>query len=206
MYLKEVLSYDTEKLLFQLSELHELARFSLAGGTALAIQVGHRKSIDLDFFTSQDFSSNELLELIERKWNVHDVFLDKNSASCWMNTTKERVKVDFIKDAYARIGELVQFEGLRLYPIKDIAAMKLNAITNRGAKKDFYDIYALLEDSPLTNLLELYEAKYDNRNSFAVIKSLSYFTDAEAEPSPILLSDASWTAVKEKIRREISML
>lgn len=183
---------ETLELLKELMIFPDLMEFSLAGGTGLAIQLGHRISVDLDLFTAKDFDSEKILNYLISKWNIEIFVKEKNS----LNLSINNIKVDILSHKYPNVLEHVILDNIRLYSITDIGLMKLTAIANRGAKKDFYDLYFLLQEYDILQLLELYRTKYKNINSFHLIKSLIYFDDAEIEPDPVLLHDISWEKVK----------
>jgi len=177
-----------------------LQDFYLVGGTSLALQIGHRLSVDLDFFTSH-------------KKNISDIehellFLEgikisgKNNYSLFAEF--KGVKVDVLNYPYKFISEPIIFEGITLCGKDDICAMKLKTVMNRGAKKDFYDIYFLLQDYSLSKMMELFEKKYTNIEPNAIIRSLTYFEDAEGHENPVLLKELSltWEKVKQTIVSE----
>ena len=110
------------------------------------------------------------------------------------------MKTDFIRHNYPRLKPFVTVGGMRLFSLEDIAAMKLNAVANRGAKKDFYDIHALLSLFSLPELLGFFEEKYQRMNSFTVTKSLAYFDDADLEPDPMSLMDITWEEIKADMK------
>jgi predicted nucleotidyltransferase component of viral defense system len=97
-------------------------------------------------------------------------------------------------------------EDVPLYSLEDIAAMKLNAIANRGAKKDFYDIHALLKCYTLQDMLRFFQQKYEQMNSLTVLKSLVYFEDADQEPDLLSLENTSWTDIKNELVKQIQIL
>ncbi|MDU9048592.1 MAG: nucleotidyl transferase AbiEii/AbiGii toxin family protein [Candidatus Electrothrix sp. Rat3] len=109
------------------------------------------------------------------------------------------VKVDLIRHHYPLLMPVQCIDDIRIFSVQDIAAMKLNAIANRGCKKDFFDIHSLLKLFSLTELLSFFEEKYAQINSFTVMKSLTYFADAEADPEPMSLVDTSWHEVKSTL-------
>lgn len=194
----------TMDLLEHLSVQPALKNFRLVGGTSLALQIGHRLSVDLDFFSEKkdDLQSieNELLMLEGMK-------LKANSAYALFFEYKG-VKVDVLNYPYAFITEPVIYKTISLCHKDDIVAMKLKTIMNRGAKKDFYDLYFLLEEYDVFQFLTLFQKKYSNIESAAIYKSLLYFEDAENQESPVLLRNKSltWEQVKKRIVEETRKL
>ena len=100
--------------------------------------------------------------------------------------------------------ELLKLDSIRLLSIDDIIPMKLSAIANRGVKKDFYDLYFLLEQRSLEEMLNLFQTKFSDINQFHIIKSLTYFEDAESNPNPHTLKDLTWQEVKNKIIQTVN--
>ena len=195
---------ETIPLLKELAARKDLGGFALAGGTALALQLGHRISIDLDFFTEDEFNGLLLCEALSGEFELQDSSTGLNSLSCWINyKQRSKVKIDFVRHNYKRLKPLINSGTVRIFALEDIAAMKLNAVANRGAKKDFYDIHALLRIFSLKELLGFFEKKYRNMNTFTVVKSLTYFDDADMEPSPISLNGISWEKIKVDIAAAI---
>lgn len=196
----------TFSLLKSLASLDKLREFYLAGGTALALQIGHRVSVDLDFFTLSMFDSNELFEFLKDSYEVSGATRSVNSLSLFVTLHDERIKVDMIRHNYPFLQPVKHVENIRLSSLQDIAAMKLNAVANRGAKKDFYDIYALLTRFSLKELLTFFQQKYEQLNSLTVLKSLVYFADADLEPDPVSLLDVSWADVKKEITTRVQAI
>jgi len=174
----------------------------LVGGTSLALQIGHRKSIDLDLFGRFN------LEQEEFSW----IFKQFNSVTMINRTPNiktyiiEDIKVDFVNYPYSWIDKAILKDGIRLAGMKDIAAMKLSAITGRGTKKDFIDLYFLLRYFSLNQMLNFYNQKYPDGSKFLVLKSLTYFEDAEVELTPVMLESVDWKEVKSKIVKETRSL
>ena len=186
----------TLAVLKELMQKSYLEQFVLVGGTALALQIGHRKSVDLDLFTTNDFQSENLMSSLVNDFELTTTFQMPQTIIC---TIKE-VKVDFIRFRYPLIRPIIEIEGIRMLSIEDIAPMKLDAITGRGDKKDFYDLYYLLKTYSLTKLLELYTEKFQHQTTFHVIRSLTYFVDAEEMPNPDLIDkNITWQEVKNTI-------
>lgn len=198
----ETISPDTLTLLKKIQSLDEFNNTRLVGGTALALQLGHRKSIDLDFFGSLETSLEELSAILSEFSTVTPV----SSSRMTRFLVVDGVKVDIVTYPYGWIDNPVNAEGVVLAGIKDIAAMKLSAITNRGTKKDFIDYYFLLKRYSLEELIELYRQKYSDAQLFTSIKSLSYFDDAESDPMPDMIVPVDWDEVKSTIRNEVAKL
>jgi len=193
----------TLELLKSFMQKNYLADFVLAGGTALAFQIGHRRSIDLDMFTGKDFDSDVLLSKLLNDYEILVLLKMPNTLICNINN----IKVDFIRFKYPPIRPLIEVDDFRLFDIIDIAAMKIDAITGRGNKKDFFDLYFLLKQFKLTSLLEFYKEKYQHQTLFHVIRSISYFKDAENNPEPLVFdTKVTWSKVKKQISKELQNL
>ena len=199
----ETIHKATFELLKELLAGDDLSYFALAGGTALALQLGHRISIDLDFLTDKEFDGFGLFEKLGESFDIENSSAAVNSLSLFIKRQGASVKTDFIRHNYPRLRPLVTAGGIRLFSLEDIAAMKLNAVANRGAKKDFYDIHALLARFSLPELLGFFEEKYQKMNSFTVTKSLAYFDDADREPAPMSLMDITWEEIKAELKLKL---
>ena len=174
----------------------------LVGGTSLALQIGHRKSIDLDFFGQVDAMPEEIEEELRQ---FGDLQVRKNSGNIHLFVLNG-IHIDVVNFPFTWQKDLVQTEGLRLAHMEDIAAMKITAIIGRGTKKDFVDIATLLETYSLKQILSFYEAKYPNASSFMALKSLSYFEDAEPQPMPFMFSNLSWEDAKRRVLQAVQTL
>jgi hypothetical protein len=172
-----------------------LSGFFLVGGTSLALRFGHRKSVDIDLFTAQDFDSFALGDLLARRQGFSDITISFNT----VRGMAGGIKVDLIAHVYPVLAPLENIEGIRMAALPDIAAMKVNAISNRGSKKDFWDYALLLDHFRHKEMLDLFACKYAAFNRWHVEKSFMYFQDAEAEPDPVDLLGISWPDVKRKI-------
>jgi predicted nucleotidyltransferase component of viral defense system len=200
MLRRETVEEGTLELLIQLQSENFLSDFVLVGGTALSLQIGHRKSIDLDFFTISDFDSNVLIDYLAPKYNL----TVRHQTAQTLIGLIDGVKVDFIRFRYPFIRPMISLEGIRMLSVEDIAPMKLDAIVGRGKKKDFYDLYFLLQQYSLKDLLALYTEKYKHQSDFHVIRSLAYFEDAESDPDPLVFdTNLSWDSVKNAITKAI---
>ena len=188
-------SPEALELLREIQHLPILNDFYLVGGTALALHYGHRISVDLDFFTEKEFDTSILIDTFKEKYKLDILSQAKNT----LTLNIRFVKTDFIRHNYPLLNPFQEIEGIKLLSVEDIAAMKLNSTMNRGSKKDFYDIYELLNHFDLEELISFHASKYDFTSQLILLKSLVYFDDAEQEPDPVSVKDISWDAVKNKI-------
>ncbi len=176
--------------------------FNLVGGTALALQMGHRNSIDIDMFGSSEINTILCIEKLSEFGDVQVTQSTKNI----LITKIDDVKVDFVNYKYPLLSEVLNVENIRMLSKKDIAAMKLNAIAGRGSKKDFIDLFFLLNEYTLEEMLSFYEQKYNDGSVFMVQKSLTYFDDADLQQQPKMFIDFNWESCKQKILEEVIKL
>lgn len=192
----------TVELLKSLMQAPVLANFNLAGGTALALQIGHRESYDLDLFSQAKFSTDEIFLKLKQDF---DAQLVSQSEPILISFIRG-IKVDCVYHSYSFKHPIIETDGIRLLHIEDIAAMKLSAVAGRGRKRDFFDLFFLLKEFSLPQLLDLYSTKYGESSAFHAIRSLTYFDDAEADADPVLFEKVSWKAVKRHIQKEVSKI
>jgi predicted nucleotidyltransferase component of viral defense system len=186
-----------ERLLAQAA----LEDFALGGGTSLALRFGHRMSVDLDFFTEREFSPEDMLG---------DPALDGatviNRAANSLILDVGGVKLDLLRHAYRQLEPTERINGVPLVSLPDMAAMKLNAIANRGSKKDFYDLSELLGHFTIRQMIDFFTLKYPATDPFAVIRSLAWFEDGEMEPDPVPLKGQDWGSVKNRVLEAVAEL
>ena len=192
----------TLDLLTEIMRIPELMDFNLAGGTSLALQIGHRESVDLDFFGKRPFERDEIIELVSDLGESRPIHHTKNI----LTIALEGVKVDFVNYKYPLIGDVKIDAGIRLTGLPDIGAMKLAAITGRGRKRDFVDLYFLLQYYTLEELFAFYNNKYQDGSGFMVARSLAYFQDAEEDEDLLLFKPANWELVKAAIGKEVKKM
>jgi predicted nucleotidyltransferase component of viral defense system len=195
-------SSEALELLREVHGLPTLNKFYLVGGTALALRYGHRISVDLDFFTDKEFDTSSLIDTLKEKFTIRVLSQAKNSLTLDLRS----VKTDFIRHNYPLLNPVAKTDEIKMASVEDIAAMKLNSTVNRGSKKDFYDIYELLNHFTLQELISFYTSKYDFSSQLIVLKSLVYFDDAELEPDPVSVKPISWNSVKQKISEAVGLL
>jgi len=169
--------------------------FFLVGGTGLALQTGHRISDDLDLFSTTPFEPAQLLSLLMQIGEVKVTGEAKNTLNCFV----AGIKVDFIGYLYPLISELITDDQIRIAGIPDIAAMKLSAIAQRGSRKDFFDLAELLQHYSLSELMDFFRLKFPSIDTFHILRSLTYFEDAENEKDPRLLKKITWPQVKTRV-------
>ena len=192
---KEVVESTLWDLLIHLMENPLFNSFYLVGGTSLALQIGHRVSVDIDLFGHQEINEIEFSQALTDYGKIKLISKTKNILIFSIND----IKVDFVNYHYPWIEEPTFVSKIRLASIKDIAAMKINAIVGRGSKKDFIDIYYLLKIFSYDELLGFYEKKYPDGNLFAAQKSIQYFEDADKDVSPHVIENISWEKMKHEI-------
>jgi hypothetical protein len=193
-----------ERSLHDLQALGVLDRCYLAGGTGLALHLGHRRSHDLDFFSRDPVEP----EVLIRRMKTLAGFALASQAPDTLHVTFQSIKVSFLAYPYPVLFPFATFLGVNVADPRDIACMKLSAISNRGTKRDFVDLYLMAKQCGLAHLLEWFKQKYAdvNHSLTHVLKSLSWFEDADKEPMPDMLAPLLWEDVKRFFRGEASRL
>ena len=188
---------DMRVVLSGFSQSEPGRHFYLARGTALALQIGHRLSVDLDFFSPTE----DIPTIRTHLENALTTFQATLTDSSWGNLVylAKGVRVGFYGYGFPLVAPLVEINGIRLASIEDIALMKFDAMLSRAARKDFYDLYFICQNIPLRKLLDKAPQKYPSVRDFETqsIKRLIYFENAEKETNPVLLYNIDWRDVKE---------
>ena len=203
-----MLSYETVEprtleLLKSLMQEPVFNDMRLVGGTALALQYGHRQSIDLDFFGDLTCEQEKTQEILSKYGKVTVLKETKNIRIYVV----DNIKVDFVHySCYPWLEDAIFEDGIRLASPKDIAAMKINAIEGRGTSKDFVDVFFLLKHYSLQEILSFYKAKYPNYSDFRAMMSLTYFEDAEMQPMPKMFNNTSWPDMQKVIIEKVKLL
>ena len=194
---------NTLSVLKRLQSLPELAEFHLVGGTALALRYGHRLSIDLDLF-GENFEKELIISAIQKEFGTS--FSCEETHSQWsIFCFIEDIKVDLVKYPHTLIAPVEKIEGMKIAASEDIAAMKINAVLGRASKKDFWDIYELLQHYSLEQIIDFHLTKYPKQMLLISIpQALSYFEEAEESIEPISLKNQTWKGVKQGIRSAVS--
>ncbi len=169
----------------------------LAGGTALALHLGHRISVDLDFFTSHDFNEQELESELQKET---DFILERIAWRTILGRIGE-TKFSLFFYQHPLIKSFSKYESIRIASQEDIAAMKIEAVMGRGSRRDFVDLYFLSKGFSLEEILEFYNQKYGllEKNYYHILRSIGYFEDAEYrdDQMPRMIIDVDWNQVKQ---------
>jgi hypothetical protein len=197
---REVITGPTEATLRALRDAGLLNQFYLAGGTGLALQIGHRLSHDLDFFVNDLFDEEVLIQRVQKV----EGFSLTSKAPHTIHATIQGTKVSFLGYTYPLLFAATHFLDVAVADPRDIACMKISAIASRGTKRDFVDLYLAAQRFGLTELLRLFERKYEQARyqKMHVLKSLVFFEDAEKDPLPDMLMPLDWNDVKQFFLRE----
>lgn len=182
-------------LIRKLSGISEISdNFYLAGGTALALHAGHRQSNDLDFFSEKDFNTEKYVQIILK---LCGTIIEEEAGT--LHAIIDNTKISFLHYPYRLLKPFVQWSGIKLASIEDIACMKVIAISQRGEKKNFFDMYQILKLFSPTELKEMVLNKYKEQriNCYHILKSFFYFEEAEKSLDPISLNETKWADVKE---------
>lgn len=197
---KEVVPNFAWGVLNELNAISILSKFYLAGGTGLALLLGHRRSFDFDFFSTELFNEEILLQEIKKLNDLTIISKDRHT----LHIELKGIKVSFLGYTYPLLFQTKEFllesgSTLRIADERDIACMKISAISSRGTKRDFIDLFMIARQYSLKELLEFFDKKFSQApyNKIHVLKSLTYFPDAELEPMPDMLVPVSWDSVKQ---------
>jgi predicted nucleotidyltransferase component of viral defense system len=193
----KVVDGPTLDILIKLNNSDLFKNYRLVGGTALALIQGHRKSIDLDFFGIEKIDSDELITLLKSIGKLREVKTSKRIDSLFLDD----VKIDIVRYPYEWIDSPLIEDNLRLASKKEIAAMKIAAIVNRGTKKDFIDLNELLDTFSLNEIIDFYINKFKDSSIFFALKSVVYFDDAEDQEMPFMFNNITWQTVKDNIKK-----
>jgi hypothetical protein len=198
----EVLPARQRQLLDRLAADPWIAAFYLAGGTGLALQLGHRQSVDFDFFAPAPVSAAAVVEQC-RQWGT---FALESQSRHTVHGTVACVRVSFISYWEQLLDPVVPFGQVRLAAPRDIACMKLDAIASRGSKKDFVDLHFLLRAYSLADLLRAYQERTQGQGlpAYQLLKALVYFADADPDPLPAMRQPVDWDAVKRDLARQVA--
>jgi len=198
MLYKETVDKSILDLLIRLQAKEYLKGFHLVGGTAIALQIGHRKSFDIDLFSDFSFNVAQMLENLSADFNFKLFF----SADNTIKGSVDNIQLDILAHRYPLVKEPITEEHITMLSLQDILSMKLNAITTSGQRvKDFIDVYYLLREFSLAEMIGFYKTKYKQYNEVNVLKSITYFDDVELSDWPQMIDNPllKWDDIKKSI-------
>lgn len=192
---------DVLKGLMQIPELND---FHLVGGTALSLYFGHRLSIDIDLFSTKEFSNELLIKPLEETFPGFTYRSTHNPIGLFGSI--DGIKIDFVKHHHhPLIEQPVTENGIRIFGIQDIMAMKIAAILKRGVKKDFWDIAELLHHYSVEDFIKFYSKKYPSQQLLISVPfAMTYFIDADESEDPVSLKGQTWKSVKKYIQQHVN--
>ncbi len=204
MWHREVITEAVEWTLRDLRQASILANFYLAGGTGLALHLGHRRSIDLGFFSRERFDPEAILGKVGPLEGLRVLAKDLET----LHLTLGETKVSFLGYRYPLLFPCVALFDVKVADPRDIACMKISAIAGRGTKRDFIDLYAVSKHYGLEQLLACFRTKYTqvNYSIVHILKLLTYFEEAEKDPMPDMLVNLTWEMTKEFFTTEAPRL
>ena len=195
----EALTPNTQSAFHLLGEQEVTRRFYLAGGTGLALHLGHRFSADLDFFSENPNSMGLDDRAAIRRPLEHPTLAITYDKDGTFVATWQGVGVSFFRlDQVPVVLPFPVLDPIRVASVKEIGAMKLAAIIGRGTRKDFVDLYFILQQVPLEDLFRVAAVKYARVRTFAMsaTRAMAYFEDAESLPIPQMLDPTPWSQMK----------
>ena len=199
------------KALIKLQNSHEFQPFRLVGGTALSLQIGHRKSVDIDLFTDAEYGSIDFNALETKLKELFPCVEPSFSGQISMGTSyfvgnnkEELIKLDiFYTDTF--VFPVVHYENIRLASIEEIIAMKLEVVGNSGRKKDFWDLHELLDKFSLQTMFEFYFKRYPYGHSQEeLLQKLLDFKEADNDFEPICFKGKIWEVIKSDFENLIN--
>jgi predicted nucleotidyltransferase component of viral defense system len=200
----ETVKPHTFALLKELMLIPELKDFNLVGGTALSLRLGHRISVDLDLFSHSQFDNEKIIECLQ--FNFASRFLLTSSLSNKLGVFSfiDDVKIDVCRHNGELIDKIYEEDGVRMWGLKDIAASKVNAISKRATKKDFWDINELLDVFTIEEIASFYRKKYNPMLAIGVAHMITHFKDADESETPKCLNKKTWQKVQKEIYKKIN--
>ena len=204
MLQRKTVELSTFTLLEELINLPFLEEFNLVGGTALSLQLGHRISVDLDLFNVEPFDIFNLRKSLDNHFGkrINIISSEKNRLGifCFIDD----VKIDICKHLFPLLNKPIIIEGIRMWSLEDIAASKVYAISNRGTRKDFWDLDLLLDHFSFYEIAGFYEKRYGHQLAISIAKMLVYFDTADDSDNPDCLLNKNWEGVKKSIFKKIN--
>jgi len=174
--------------------------FYMAGGTALALQIGHRESVDFDFYNEKEFNANNLVSELKKMSKSLEIEIPDTYS---VMGQVDGVKLSFFRYEYPMITDFVVDKGINFASLPDIAAMKCIAVVQRGTKRDYVDMYFLNKMFGLPKIFKWVAKKYPMYDIYHIKTGLIYFAEAENDVMPKMLVDCSWEKVKAELEKAV---
>ena len=201
----EALTPETRRAFDQAAHLPFIDQFYLAGGTGLALHLGHRFSIDLDFFSADpDAVGPDARSVLRETLDDPTLSITHDKDATFVATWRS-VGISFFRlHLYPQIQTPVLARGVPIATLEEIGAMKLAAIIGRGTRKDLVDLYYILQQVPAESLFQVASLKYTSVRSFSIsaTRALAYFSDAEALPMPLMIDRTPWETMKRYLEHQ----
>ena len=178
--------------------------FYLAGGTALALLLGHRDSIDFDFFSQNTFDTSALFSYLEQHFAGHSIVKTQEEVGTLSLLVDDTIRVSFLHFPYPLAQPLINTEYFDIASLDDIACMKLSAITGRTAFKDYVDLYFILERTPLKEIIATLRQKMPTLDPLLALKSLIYFDDLTEEAIIFKTTPVSFDEIKKRLTAAVA--
>jgi predicted nucleotidyltransferase component of viral defense system len=197
----KTISEKAHEILKFLMQCESLKDFHLVGGTALSLQWGHRISEDIDMFrfTEEEVDGTLIFDEVSTFSGKINELGRKNY---YLKLLIDNVKIDLLRYKHPLIAPILEIDGIRMLSPMDIAPMKLLAISNRGAKKDFYDLFFMFQQFSLEEMYGFYEKKFGSVDPFQIHRSLCFFEDADTRLDKLEpIANINWEQAKEEIKR-----
>jgi hypothetical protein len=183
--------------------LEVLSTYNLVGGTGLSLKLGHRISIDIDLFSKEKIENEVIINCLSETFQNKFVLISSNKVGIFCKINN--IKVDLIHYNFDLINPIEEFENLRIVSSEDIAAMKIQAILGRGVKKDFYDLFELLNQFSLNEIIQFHKSKYPLQTlNITIPQAITYFEEADESEDPISLRNETWDEVKKGLRKVVN--
>jgi predicted nucleotidyltransferase component of viral defense system len=197
----EAIEPGTFSLLRRLMAMESLYPFSLVGGTALALRYGHRSSVDIDLFFNEEFNQTQITLELEATFQQRFVYKQQHTQFgifCFI----EDIKVDLVHYPHIPIAPPEVTDQIRIYSNPDISAMKIQAILGRAEKKDFWDLYELLQHFSLQQIIDWHKQKYPSQMlAISIPHAITYFVDAEDSETPVSYRGQTWEQIKKEYQK-----
>jgi len=199
---ERVLAQSAQSVLERLKGIAEIRSFYLAGGTGLALQLGHRRSVDLDFFTAQSFDAEALAVRLKQVGSTETTLLGTRT----LKVSIDDIETSFFPYPHPLLFPTLEYRGVAVASWVDILCMKVAAVGQRAAKRDYVDVYfGLKKGLALRELMDLVKKKYSDvqYSEYHLLRSLMYFDEIESEPMPVLFRSVSWEAICRFLRKQV---